>query len=920
MAEKIKLFELDIDSKSLITSLANTRKEIEALTKAQKENTRSTEEEQQAYEANAVILKQLSAEYRDNQKVLDAVTKAQTKSIDTVDDARKALSAVSVLWAQVTKVEGANSKQAEELAAQKLKLTNRLKELEAATGDTRRNVGNYTQSILEAVKGTGAFAQVGGQLPSFLGGISNGFKAGQGASTGFIGGLKGIGGAITATGIGAFVQVIALLVTGLSKLKVVTDPIEQAFAGIAAIIQELVNRFEVLSEAFGFLLKGEFSKAADQAAKSVDGLGNSLANAANEAARLEKNQQDLDDELVRGKVITAEANKQIDILLAKSKDRSLSEAERIKLIQEANKIEKEQFETALTNAKELERINKGKLKLATGLTDAEIELFLSKKGTLQQDEAIQKKIDKNEEQFKKFTEARVERINIERQSQSLQEKLQGRINILNEQRIADEERAAAAAEKAAEQRQKAAEKVAEAEVKRKEAVVQSVQDEIIAFETANKSRLKAAETLTSELAAEEVARQAKLSELQVKLAEAQKAAGKLSEAEFAAQLDKINEEFTTFTTGLSARAATEALDSLTQQIIAARTKLDQTKSGAGLLLTPEQVSAEKQALADLRDAELAALDQKVLKTAEREAEIFKIKEAFRVGVKSLDDRVAKEEEQREAFNFQTKIDLLTLQGETELNIRREQLARQQEVEIAAAEAVGASVSDVQEKFRLLNEQLDKEAINTRLSLVANYLNEFSQLVGSNTEFGKLAASAATLINTYQSARAAFASQVIPGDPSSLARGIAAAAFAVASGLAAVAKINKTEVPKAPPKTNIPKLEEGGFVIGGKRHSQGGTVFTGSDGSQFEAEKDEAMFVLNRNATSQLKALSSLNQLFPAMKRVGTFQSGGFPQQNAQELASRVTTDSLFQQQIVVDVKDIITQTERRVQVVDSATV
>ena len=913
MAEKIKLFELDIDSKSLITSLANTRKEIEALTKAQKENTRSTEEEQQAYEANAVILKQLSAEYRDNQKVLDAVTKAQTKSIDTVDDARKALSAISVLWAQVTKVEGANSKQAEELAAQKLKLTNRLKELEAATGDTRRNVGNYTQSILEAVKGTGAFAQVGGQLPTFLEGISNGFKAGQGASTGFIGGLKGIGGAITATGIGAFVQVIALLVTGLSKLKVVTDPIEQAFAGIAAIVQELVNRFEVLSEAFGFLLKGEFSKAADQAAKSVDGLGNSLANAANEAARLQANQQDLDDELVRGKVITAEANKQIDILIAKSKDRSLSEAERIKLINQANELEKEQFKLSLDNAKEQERIDKAKLRLATGLTDAEIDLFIAKKTTEKQDEVIQKKLDKNEEQYIKFTEARIERINIERQSQSLQERLQGRINTLNEQRIADEERAAAAAEKAAEQRQKAAEKVAEAERKRKDEVVATIQDEIIAFQTANKSRLKEAETLTSELAAEEVARQAKLSELQVKLAEAQKAAGKLSSAEFSAQLDKINEEFTAFTTGLSARAATEALDRLTQQIIAARTKLDKTKSGAGLLLTPEQVAAEKQALADLRDAELAALDQKVLKTAEREAEIFKIKEAFRVGVKSLDDRVAKEEEQREAFNFQTKIDLLTLQGETELNIRREQLARQQEVEIAAAEAIGASVSDVEQKYRLLNQQLEREAINTKLSLAANYLTQFAQLVGENTEFGKLAASAAAIINTYEAITEAL-------NAPTLVQRIANVAFATATGFKAVAQINSTKVPKAPPKTNIPKLEEGGFVIGGKRHSQGGTVFTGSDGSQFEAEKDEAMFVLNRNATSQLKALSSLNQLFPAMKRVGTFQSGGFPQQNAQELASRVTTDSLFQQQIVVDVKDIITQTERRVQVVDSATV
>ncbi len=262
MAEKIKLFELDIDSKNLISSLANTRKEIEALTKAQKENTRTTDEEQKAYEANAVVLKQLQGEYRENQKVLHALSKSQTQTIDTVDDARKALSAVSVLWAQVTKVEGENSKQSQDLAAQKLKLTNRLKELESATGDTRRNVGNYTASILDAVKGTGAFAQIGGQLPSFLGGISNGFKAGQQGSVGFIGGLKGIGGAITATGIGAFVQILALLFTALSKTESVTEPLQRGFAAIGAVVQELTIRGEKLIKALGFLFEGKFEESA----------------------------------------------------------------------------------------------------------------------------------------------------------------------------------------------------------------------------------------------------------------------------------------------------------------------------------------------------------------------------------------------------------------------------------------------------------------------------------------------------------------------------------------------------------------------------------------------------------------------------------------------------------------------------------
>lgn len=51
----------------------------------------------------------------------------------------------------------------------------------------------------------------------------------------------------------------------------------------------------------------------------------------------------------------------------------------------------------------------------------------------------------------------------------------------------------------------------------------------------------------------------------------------------------------------------------------------------------------------------------------------------------------------------------------------------------------------------------------------------------------------------------------------------------------------------------------GGVIGGRPHSQGGTKFIGSDGSMFEAEKGEAMFVLKKDATAEIAALSAINE-------------------------------------------------------------
>lgn len=51
-------------------------------------------------------------------------------------------------------------------------------------------------------------------------------------------------------------------------------------------------------------------------------------------------------------------------------------------------------------------------------------------------------------------------------------------------------------------------------------------------------------------------------------------------------------------------------------------------------------------------------------------------------------------------------------------------------------------------------------------------------------------------------------------------------------------------------------------IGGKRHSSGGTKFYGEDGTAFEAEKGEKMFILNRQASAALAPLlSDINQQY-----------------------------------------------------------
>ena len=185
-------------------------------------------------------------------------------------------------------------------------------------------------------------------------------------------------------------------------------------------------------------------------------------------------------------------------------------------------------------------------------------------------------------------------------------------------------------------------------------------------------------------------------------------------------------------------------------------------------------------------------------------------------------------------------------------------------------------------------------------------SEFAKLVGEQTEFGKLAASAAALLNTFLGITEALKAPT-------LVQRIAGVAFATATGLKAVAEINSVQTP-TPPNPTIPKLAKGGQA-GGNLHSTGGTKYFGEDGHVVELERGENWYVLNRRASAAINKLSNINTSF------GGRSFGSTPSNYLQDggLGRSLDRTAGLTAPIVVDVKDIISQTERRVQVVDSAT-
>lgn len=223
--------------------------------------------------------------------------------------------------------------------------------------------------------------------------------------------------------------------------------------------------------------------------------------------------------------------------------------------------------------------------------------------------------------------------------------------------------------------------------------------------------------------------------------------------------------------------------------------------------------------------------------------------AFQEKVAELEK--AEEDKKKEA----AAIDLENKRAIEEENITSDferetlRLEQQYQMEVAAAEKVGADVTAIEAKYAKLREDLKKKEINTKLQMTADVAGQISNIMGQESEAGKAFALAQATINTYLGASKAIAQGGIWG--------VAQAAVVIAAGLKQVASIMKVkeEVPKT--NTNVRKYAKGGQIYG-PSHAQGGVTFSGSNGQRFEAEGGENVYILNRRASNAINALSALN--------------------------------------------------------------
>jgi hypothetical protein len=409
---KIKIADIDTE----IAQLGKLQGRIDELSKQQKE---SSDKTSKAYQANALDLKELKKEYSAKQKYVSDSIKIDKSQGDTVEALRQKLAIVTKQWTQLTAEEIKNSSYGKNLTKQKLELTNALKNVEEASGDTRRNVGNYS----DALKGleVNSIASATG-----MSGLTNGIQKATSAALKFL-----------ATPIGAVLGAVALAVMAVkhafesseegqhlwNKIMQITSGIVGVFSDLIAdlgmkiielfenpkkvlaefgqaIQNNLVNRFwgmleliPALGKAIALVFKGEWAEAGkvayDAAAKATLGIENMTDKIVEQTEKIKKNAA---EGLKLANMQNAQDKLQRDLIIKRSKLDSEIEELRLK----ADKREEYSFEERrgfLMEANRLQdEINEDEQRyLETKLKTIQIENSLSKTktdGHLKEAEAI----------------------------------------------------------------------------------------------------------------------------------------------------------------------------------------------------------------------------------------------------------------------------------------------------------------------------------------------------------------------------------------------------------------------------------------------------------------------------------------------------------------------------------------------------
>lgn len=393
--------KLQEQQKKLSKQMQEEGADVEALSKEMAENTKQMAANNAQIEANNRVIKS-------NTAMLQMATLANVDENSTLDEKRQLLNAVQKAYGSMTAEQKAAAGGAAQIEQQIKKLSDAVKAQEAAIGDNRRNVGNYTECIIEAANKMGGFG---------------------GSIVGIISPIKSATGAMKAMAATPLIAIISLAVNILMKLH-------ERFKGNAAAMEKLNEIF------------GVFAGIGNIVNVIIDKIAEGVGWLAEKVLELAEKMGMLSDSMKEGQAIAKE-----DMAIQKAqREAALANAQDQKKIAElkaeAQNKDKHTTKERMDMMQQAADLEEGIAKRSYELAKREYELQVRKNN----------QSASSQEDMKKENDLRIAMINAETALFNKQKELNGQMSALRQE---EANKAKAAAQESIKEAEAAAAKLAE---------------------------------------------------------------------------------------------------------------------------------------------------------------------------------------------------------------------------------------------------------------------------------------------------------------------------------------------------------------------------------------------------------------------------------------------------------------------------
>ena len=227
--------------------------------------------------------------------------------------------------------------------------------------------------------------------------------------------------------IAGIVLAIAGLVSIFKSFTPVVDKVEQGLSALSAVVTTIKNTFIAVVTGTKSLTD------------AFSGLGGSMSEAANEAIRLTKAQQDLDDALQAQDITVSKLDSQINKLNVQARNRNLTEAESLALLKKSEDLQNQKLNLLIKNADKEVLLARDRIANAANLTKEERKQL--KEQGFAYKEFVEGRTTDVDELFEALKNAQIKRNNIEDQATAQLEKNQNKQDAIAEKEKARRDKA-----------------------------------------------------------------------------------------------------------------------------------------------------------------------------------------------------------------------------------------------------------------------------------------------------------------------------------------------------------------------------------------------------------------------------------------------------------------------------------------------